>query len=267
MGDPVEVGSSLLPTRPLIGPHHTRLYVVHTLIVFAAHFLLVVGATLSDAALRLGPFHVPPIADPRHPIELVMRVLRTLIFDAGLVLAVYALLPRVGRLVGFPRTALSVRPTAARCLRGAFFLGLVLLVVNVFRDSLFALYVRDGVGEGMLRIPFTGRGISDNLLLLNIWLGLSIVREILYAKWGERRVTLGLDLVATLSGLFCLLRIVATKQLVDLTSTAATEELGASADTAAAVLNTVFVAIALIAAAALAVRVVRRGFRLAQVRN
>jgi hypothetical protein len=133
----------------------------------------------------------------------------------------------------------------------------------VFRDRLFALYIPDD--GGVLQIPFAGAGITNNLLLLNVWLGGAILRDLLYARLGERRITVLLDIATNAAGLFCLLRIVATKQLVDLSSDAATARMGASADTAAAVLNTIFAAIALLTAAILAARLVRRSFRLPQL--
>ncbi|MHC4670460.1 MAG: hypothetical protein ACYTFD_18910 [Planctomycetota bacterium] len=259
MGDPAEIGSSFMPSRPLIAPHQTRPFLLHTTVVFAVHFLLVIGATVADHELSLGPLRILPMANAKSVLELLARAMRTLLFDGGLVLCVYALLPRLGRIVRFPRASLAVRPDARRCLLGAAFLALVLVVVNFFRDNLLALYLPDG--DGVLQIPFVGPGIVDNLLLLNLWLAASIVRELLYARRGERTLSLAVDVAANVLGLFCLLRIVATKRLVDLSQ--AQEALGTAADGIGAVLNSVFVLIALVTAALLAARTMRRAFRLA----
>jgi len=113
----------------------------------------------------------------------------------------------------------------------------------------------------VLQIPFVGSGFVDNLLLLNLWLGISVAREIVYAKIGERKHSLLLDVLSNAVGLFCLLRIVATRRLVDLSR--AQEALGTAADGIGAVLNTVFVLLALATAAMLAARAVRRVYRLA----
>lgn len=259
MGDPMEVGSSFVPTRPLIEPHQTRPFVLQTAVVFAAHFLLVIGATIADHELALGPLRIAPIEDAKSILEVLARAAKTLLFDAGAVLCVYALVPRLGRILRFPRMSLAVRTDTRRNIEGACFLALVLIVVNFFRDNLFALYLPDG--DGVLQIPFVGPGIVDNLLLLNLWLGASVVREIVYARVGERKHSLVLDVVSNAVGLYCLLRIVATRQLVDLSR--AQEALGTAADGIGAVLNTVFVLLALLTAAMLGARAVRRVYRLA----
>ena len=263
MGDPVEVGSSFVPTRPLIAPHQTRPFVLQAAVVFAAHFLLVIGATIADHELALGPLRIGPIPDAKSILEVMARAAKTLLFDVGAVLCVYALVPRLGRIIRFPRVSLAVRVDARRNIEGACFLVLVLVVVNFFRDNLLALYLPDG--NGMLQIPFVGPGIVDNLLLLNLWLGIAIVREVIYAKLGERKLTLIVDVVSNAIGLFTLLRIVATKRLVDLSQ--AQEALGTAADGIGAVLNAIFALIALAAGAMLAARAVRRAFRLALLRQ
>jgi len=259
MGDPVEVGSSFVPTRPLIAPHQTRPFVLQAAVVFAAHFLLVIGATIADHELALGPLRIGPIPDAKSILEVMARAAKTLLFDVGAVLCVYALVPRLGRIIRLPRVSLAVRVDARRNIEGACFLILVLVVVNFFRDNLLALYLPDG--DGVLQIPFVGSGFVDNLLLLNLWLGISVAREIVYAKIGERKHSLLLDILSNAVGLFCLLRIVATRRLVDLSR--AQEALGTAADGIGAVLNTVFVLLALATAAMLAARAVRRVYRLA----
>jgi hypothetical protein len=250
MGDPIE---------PLIEPHQTRPFVLQTAVVFAAHFLLVIGATIADHELALGPLRIGPISDAKSILEVVARAAKTLLFDVGAVLCVYALVPRLGQFLRFPRVSLAVRTDARRNIEGACFLALVMVVLNFFRDNLLALYLPDG--DGVLQIPFVGPGIVDNLLLLNLWLGASVVREIVYARIGERKHSLILDVVSNAVGLYCLLRIVATRRLVDLSR--AQEALGTAADGIGAVLNTVFVLLALLTAAMLAARAVRRVYRLA----
>ena len=263
MGDPAQVGSSFMPSRPLIAPHQTRPYLLHTMVVFAMHFLLVVGATIADRAFALGPLRIQPLPDAKNLIDFFGCAIGTFLFDGGLVLAAYILGTRLRRIVKFPRASLAVRPDARRCIQGACFLGLVLIVINFFRDNLLALYLPDG--DGMLQIPFVGPGIVDNLLLLNVWLGVAIIREVIYARFGERKLGLSMDVLSNAIGLFTLLRIVATKRLVDLSQ--AQDALGTAADGIGAVLNTVFALIAVATAAMLAARAVRRAFRFAQLRQ
>ncbi|MGQ0614279.1 MAG: permease prefix domain 1-containing protein [Planctomycetaceae bacterium] len=259
MGDPAQIGSAYAPGRPLLALHHTRPFLLNTASLFAAHFLLVLGATVADRELVLGVLRIAPIDDPKSVLSLCGHALRTLFFDAGLVLVLFTLLSRVGRAFRFPRLELSVRPERRRNLEGAFFLALVLVVVNFFRDDLLALYVR---GEtGVAQVPLVGPGLVKCVPWLNLWLGLALVRELLYARYRERRWTLAFDLVSCVAGLFCLLLMVAAERLVDLAP--AHELLGQAGDGLAALLNTAFGIIALTAAALLAAKAVRRGVRIA----
>ena len=263
LGDPAEVGSSFLPPSPLLPPAQARPYLLHTATVFVAHFLVVIGATVAEHPLALGPIQIPPIANPRNVVELLVTAISTLFFDAGAVLCAHVLLLRLGRVGLLRRSTLRVRPDAKRCTLNACFLALVLAVANFFRDNLLALYLP--TPDGVVQIPFAGPGIVDNLPLLNIWVATAIVRELMYAQRGEQRFTLVLDLASNVFGLFCLLRIVATGQLVDLTL--AQQVLGVNADGVGALLNTVFVLLALVTSAILAGRLVRRSWRFRLVRH
>lgn len=255
MGDPAEIGSSYLPSRPLLAPHLTRPFLFNLIALFSVHFLVVVGASVTGHLISVPVVPIQPVEDPTSLLQLLARAAQTLFFDAGLLLCVFALVPRVGRIFrvrGAPRSS-------RRRIEMAFFLGLVLIVLDFLRDNLLALYLTSEAGTAV--VPLVGPGVVQNLLLLNLWLGLALTREIAYALKGDRRWTISLDLVSNAVGVFCLLRIVATKRLVDLSP--AHEALGTSTDTLGGVLNAAFTVIALVTAALLAARIVRRGFRLA----
>lgn len=263
MGDPTQVGSDIQPMRPIVAPQQTRSFFAYTLILFAVHVLLVIGATVADRTFAIPPVRIHPIEDPKNILLFVGRLVETVVFDAGVVLCAFLVFGRLGLIVRFPRAALAVRQDRRRSIESACFLALVLVVVDFFRDNLLALYLRSP--EGTTQVPLVGPGIVDNLLLINVWLGLAIVRDLLYAWKGERKKTLALDVVASVAGLYCLLRMIATEHLVDLGQ--ATDSLGTTADGVGALLNTSFTLIALGAAALLAARVVRRSFRLALFRG
>ena len=262
LGDPAQVGSSFAPVRPLIAPHQTRGFILHTVMVFAVHFLLVIGATVADRGLAVGPLRIHPIADPTNFLSLLARAAGTLVFHAGAVMSVYALLPRLSRIVRFPRSALAARTDPRPSVESAIFFGLLLVALNVFRDDLFALYV--DTGHGVSQLPFAGHGIVDNLLLLNLWLGVALGKELLVARLGERRWTLAADLLTQGLGVFALLRIAATERMVEL---AGAEEVLKGADSIGALLNSVFVVLAMVGAAMLAARGVRLAFRLYLLRS
>lgn len=259
LGEPTALGSAVAPARPLVEPEHTRAFLLHTGVVFAAHFLLVIGATVAGRPLALAVLRIGPIPDPKSLLGVFAHAVKTLLFDAGLVLALYALLPRLAGLGPFRKQSLAVRTNARRSVESALFLALVAVVLNFLRDDLLAMYVPQG--EGVVQVPLAGPGLLDSLLFLNLWLGLGIARDLGYARFGERRLTLGIDLAACGAGLFCLLRIVASERIVDLAGAA--DALGTVADGLAGLLNATFSLLALFTASLLAARAVRRVFRLA----
>lgn len=263
MGDPTSVGNGFLPMRPLVAPEQTRSFFAYALILFAVHFLLVLGATVADRTFAVPPVRIGPIEDWKRLLPILARAVETFVFDCGAVLCFFLVFRPLGLMIRFPRAALAVAPDRRRCLESASFLALVLVVVDFFRDNLLAIYLRGP--EATTQVPLVGPGIVDNLLLFNLWLGLAIGRDLLYAFRGERRSTLGIDLASCAVGLYCLLRMVATEHLVDLAPAAGV--LGTAADGVGALLNTSFTLIALGAAALIAARVVRRAFRLALFRG
>ena len=183
MGDPEEVGSSMLPAHPIIPAHRTRAFAVHATAVFAVHFLMVIAATLAEHAIGVPPISVAPISDPRNVLEILGRMVHTAFLDIGTVLVAYYVMGRVGHIFRFPKAALSVQPVRRRCIETACFLALVLTVVNFFRDSLLALYVP--TSEGARSVALVGPGITENILLFNAWLGLAIVRRNVHLLGGE----------------------------------------------------------------------------------
>jgi hypothetical protein len=263
MGEPAEVANSFMPVQPLLAPHQTRPFLLNVAALFAVHMLFVIGATVAGGEFGFTSFRISPISNPGNALEVFARALGTLMFDIGLMLCVFAILPRVHRVFRFPRTSLIVRPKARRSVELACFLTLALVVVDFFRHDLLALYLPSA--EGTLVIPFVGQGIETNLFLLNLWLVSAIVRELLYARFGESRSTLVLDVASNAIGLACLLRMVASRDLVDLTG--ATDVLGSTAETLGPLLNTSFMLLAVLTAALLAARLVFRGFRLMMVRS
>jgi len=263
MGEPAEVANSFMPVRPLLAPHQTRPFLLNVSAVFAVHMLFVIGATVAGKQFGFTSFRISPIENPGNALGVFARALGTLFFDIGLLLCVFAILPRLQRVIRFPRTSLIVRPKTRRSIELACFLTLALVVVDVFRNNLLALYVPSA--EGTLIIPFIGQGIEDNILLLNLWLISAIARELLYVRFGESRSTLGLDVASNALGLVCLLRMVASRELVDLTG--ASDVLGSAAETLGPLLNTSFSLLAVGTAALLAARLVFRGFRLMMVRR
>jgi hypothetical protein len=259
MGDATTIGHRFVPQRPLIAPERSRTFLLYTFALFAVHFVVVIGATLAGRAIALGPLRIRPFADSSAP-ELIARALEVLLFDAGLMLGLFLVQARLGRLIRLPRAAAREGANRRRHFETAAFLTLVLVVANFLRDNLLALYLADPQGDGTLQFPLLGSGFTSNLLLFNLWIALAATREFVYGWKGDTKQELLLDIVARSVGIFCLLRIVATHKLVDLT--AAREALGTDTETVGSLLNSAFSLLALTAAALIAVALVKRLFRI-----
>ncbi|MEM8884210.1 MAG: permease prefix domain 1-containing protein [Planctomycetota bacterium] len=259
MGDPVSIGHAFVPQSPIIAPERTRSFYLYTCALFAVHFVLVISATMAGQPLTLGPLQIRPIADST-PWNLFARAAEVLVFDAGVMLVAFMFRSRLGRLVRLRVAEERAGTNKRRHFETAAFLALVLVVANFLRDNLLALYLLDGDGEGTLQVPLLGSGFTNNLILFNVWMLLAMAREVWFGFKGETRGAMLLDVVARSVGIFCLLRIVATRKLVDLT--AAKHVLGTDADTVGSLLNSAFSLIALVTAALIAIALVKRLFRL-----
>ena len=256
LGSASAMGHACIPQTPVIRAELTRSFFMWTWALFAVHFVLIIAATMAGRDFALPPLHFRPI-EQQNALELFARALEVLLFDAGLMMLIFVCRDRLGGLLP-SRTAPLRDREPRRHFESAAFMALVLIVANFLRDNLLALYLRDGTG--MIQVPLLGEGFTDNLVLFNVWLVLACARELWYGFRGENRRTLLLDIGVRAIGVFCLLRIVASQRIVDLAG--AQESLGPNADTVAALLNTAFSLIALVAAATIAVEIVRRAFRL-----
>ena len=62
----------------------------------------------------------------------------------------------------------------------------------ILRDNLVALYLPEG--DGARQVPLLGSGFTDNLLLFNVWIGLTALREAWEQLSPKLDTTLGLVL-------------------------------------------------------------------------
>lgn len=253
LGDARQMGHAFLPQRPLIAPERTRAFLLATAALFAVHAVLVIGATIASMPLGVPMLHIRPLSNTGF-LSFAARSIQILLFDGGLMLALFLVRARVGRIGNLPRVSGGSDRDPRRRFQSAAFLVLVLVVVNFLRDNLFALYIPQG--DGTLQVPILGSGFTDNVLLFNAWLILAAVREIAHAVRGASASMRLLDITARVFGIFCLLRLVATRKIVDLS--AARDTLGTDADTLGSLLNSAFTLIALAAAALLALATVKR---------
>lgn len=194
MGQPAEVALAYAGERYLIGPRYYRAFLTYTGLVFAIHLVMILIATVTEIGIEIFPISVMRIAHPHSLLNLLFVATQALLLDIGLMVVIFTAVTRFKRGVQIPRIAFRVPAGLRFSLTRAVLAGLVLLLMNVFRDQLFVVVVE---GEPY---PFFTRSFLDALPWLNAFLALVIGREIAYAFLGERRALVAGDALLSAAG-------------------------------------------------------------------
>lgn len=230
-----------------------RAFIRTWLVVFAVHLVLSIVLTVAGSGSAAIPGILGPLASkPWH--ALVGSVLAILAMDAGFVLGVFVLLRRRLSSRALPALGLGPRWTRRSAIEGLILIGLLALIVNVFRDAVFA--VRDGDGV----TSFLGRGIVDLVPWINGVLGAFALRHVLVLAGRPGHVLTWLvELIACAGAIVVLAMAARAEPLVSFpTGTLGDATAGALDNLVSRVLLLVFVVAVLL----LAVRFVRVGLRL-----
>ncbi len=198
IGEPEAVADAYIRQPGGFGPWPFRTLAVYTAFVFAAHLVLVGVATTLERPLNFGPIGVAPVGS-QGLVSLAAAVVHALLLDTGLMVFValaLGLLRRKQR-----RSASSLRvDTAPRAALGRAMLAVLVGVMLVgFRDRLFVV-----VNEGVAYPLFTD-WFGDALPYVVTVLALSVVSDVLYACFGERRATVAVDAAHGIAGVACML--------------------------------------------------------------
>lgn len=194
MGQPAEVALAYAGERYLIGPRYYRAFLTYTGLVFAIHLVMILIATVTEVGIEIFPISVMRIAHPHSFLNLLFVAAQALLLDIGLMVVIFSLVTRFQRNVRIPKIAFRVPVGLRFSLTRALLAGLVLLLLNVFRDQLFVV-----VAEGEAHPFFTASFVAV-LPWLNAFLALVIAREIAYAFLGERRALVAADALLSAAG-------------------------------------------------------------------
>ncbi len=193
-GDPAEVAMSYTGEKYLIPPRLYRTFVTYTGILFAIHLVMILAATAMDAAIRVFPIIALRVARTDSILSLLFVVSQALLMDIGLMVVLFSLAARGGRTLRTPRLAFRVHSGARVSVTRAIFAVLILLILNFFRDDLFFV-VADGT-----RHPLFTKAFTACLPAINIYLLLIILREMTFARLGERKWLVLADAVLSAAG-------------------------------------------------------------------
>lgn len=198
MGEPETVAGAYVRERSLVGPAEFRPFLFYTAIVFAIHLALLGVATTLGRALQAGPVGISPVA-PHGILSMAASAVHALLLDVGLMVFVFAaantLRTRLGAAPKPLRVDVSKRGTATRALLAV----LVAVVLNFFRDRVFVVVVPEG------SYPLFTHWFAGVLPLITGVLAFSVVSDVLYLVFGERRFTVALDALHGVAAIACLL--------------------------------------------------------------
>jgi hypothetical protein len=206
LGDPSDLAVSYSGERHLVSPKEYAAFWYFTLLVFGVHFSTLLLASLTNTEFNFFPFNVLP-ASKLHgggaALILLSLAVQAFLFDAGLVVMVFFLLRKSFRKVDLPNLTFRVESsTRPSLVRAAFAVVLaVLLAVPSARDTLLSVRIHsdppvDSTNVYSLFLPGWG-GVLPFVLA---FLAVALVKDLLYALLHERRLTVSLDVAASVAG-------------------------------------------------------------------
>ena len=194
LGDPAEVALSYSGARFLIAPHLYRSFVTYTGILFAIHLVMLLAATAMDAAIEVFPVHAFRVAHTDSLLSLLFVMSQALFMDIGLMVVMFTIAARGRRTLRSPRLAFRTHFGTRVSVTRAIFAVLVLIILNFFRDQLFFV-VADGEPHPLFTPAF-----ASCLPPISIYLLLVVLREMAFARLGEKKALVLVDALLSAAG-------------------------------------------------------------------
>ncbi len=254
---PADVLAENLASSPLrVDLATRRLFVRLLAVTFAVHLVLSIVLTVAGSERAAIPGLLGPL--PRAPLAAVFSgVLAILLIDTGGLFLVFALFGRGKAPAALPRLQLHMKESRRDAALGLVLLALLALILHPFRDQIFAVRTEDGF------VPFLAQDLLFVLPVVDIALVLFAIRQIVVLIHGGEHV---IGVVADAIGSVVLgvaLVFAATRgALVSFPD----QSLGRTgADVLEDIVTRVFLVLFLLGALGLAVRFVKRCFRIRQL--
>ncbi|MDJ0975091.1 MAG: hypothetical protein QNJ98_11570 [Planctomycetota bacterium] len=251
--DPPETLAGQLTTASLTIDVATRRAFVRTLLaLFAGHLAFAIVLTGAGSAGTAIPGFLGPLPMQTF-LATILGALSILCIDAGIVFLLFVLLGRSRSRLKLPYLDLKTHWTRRDGIQGLILTALLVLVFNMFLDTIFALR------EGDTLTPFLSDDLKALLPWLNVVLGIFAVRHLLTALGRSERVeTHVVDALASLAAAVLAILAATRANLVTLPDGALGPD---RTDILEDLMDRVFLVVFVVAALLLAVRFVKRALR------
>jgi len=200
LGDPSELAVSYSGEKHLVSPKEYAAFWYFTLLVFAVHATMILVAFATRTEFPFFPFNVLPgtkFRGAEAAAVLVSLIVQAFLFDTGLVATVFFLLRRTFRRVELPNLTFRVESSRRPSLFRALFAVLLAVLLGLPQTRDWVFRVQDGAGgTHSLFLPQWGRVAP----LLLAFLGLAILKDLLYVFLRERAFTVAADALAAVAG-------------------------------------------------------------------
>jgi hypothetical protein len=258
LGDPAEVALSYAGKKYLIAPRLYRTFVTYTGILFAIHIVMILTATAMDAAIRVFPVMALRVAQPNSFGSLLFVVSQALFMDIGLMVVLFTIAARSGRTLRAPSLAFRSHSGTRVSIARAIFAVLVLLILNFLRDELFFVVAQSG------RNPLFTEAFGSCLPPINIYLLVVILREMAFARLGERKWLVFLDALLSAAGAALMIWLLTRPTFLAFPQQV-NEAMGSTMFTLNQILSKILKLLLIAFAAAFTVEAAKRLFRLRQI--
>ncbi len=188
IGEPEVVAQSYVRERYLVAPEAYRTFLLATAMVFGVHIVLVGIATALGHALHFGPVGIAPVG-PHGLVSVLASAIHAVLLDIGITAVAFGVAGALNRNVRPGTRSFAVQATPRQAGGRALLAVLAIVVMTVFRDSLFVV-----VSEGRA-YPLATAWTAEVMPLITAAMVGAVVKDGLYAILGERKTTLGIDAI------------------------------------------------------------------------
>jgi hypothetical protein len=148
-----------------------RAFIRNWLVLFAAHLVISIVLTAANSTASPVPGLLGPL--PSSPwTATVLSLLAILLMDGGAILVLFLLTHGRRTALKLPRVALGSKWTRRGAIEGLVLITLLAIIVNLLRDSIFALRTGDRLDS------FLSPAVANGVPFINAVLGLFALRHI-----------------------------------------------------------------------------------------
>ena len=186
-----------------------RAFFRNWLVLFGAHLVISIVLTAASSTTSPVPGLLGPL--PSSPwTATVLSLLAILLMDGGAILVLFLLTHGRRTALKLPRVALGSKWTRRGAIEGLILIALLAIIVNVLRDSIFAMRTGDRLDS------FLSPAVAGGLPYINAVLGLFALRHVLTLwRGGDDLVPHAVEAVACVSAFILIVLAATHSDLID----------------------------------------------------